>query len=143
MIVKAEIIRQSDDTFSLSLRYGKRKEAKELINLFESEYEEPCKLARSIPMISNTKSISCPKGIYLFDLDTRNQVYDLKAGKHVALMGVNETSGKDILKVLDAIYEALSSNQKGKLIVRVDKNQRPRIYSKCSRSFFERFLGVS
>ena len=131
MIVKAEIIKQSDSTFSLSLRYGKRKEAKELINLSSSEYEEPCKLAKSIPMISNTKSISCPKGIYLFDLDTRNQVYDLKAGKHVALMGMNETSGADILKILDAIYEVLSTKIKAILNLLLKKE-----WKYCSRIWY-------
>ena len=144
MVVKAEIIKQSKSTFSMSLRYGKGKNAKEAISLNSEEARDPSKLLRLMTKLHYTFSDSCPKGIYLFSLDTKRQVFNLNEHvqtENIVLMGVNETSIKDIVDVLDEIQDSLNFFSKSKLIVRIDKDQRPRIYTKKMRGELIKLAG--
>ena len=145
MVVKAELINQGQN-YSMSLRYGKNKECRELINLREEEYEDVCKLLRLMPLLHHPKSTSCPKGVYLFDLVNRQQVLDIDepmASDKIALMGVNETAPSEIMEILDIIYDSLQFFQRSKLIVRVNKEKRPLLYSSRTRKEIAKAIKVT
>ena len=84
---------------------------RDLLELKDEELDQACTLFGYMSMLHKTYSLTCPRGVYIFDLTLGTQISDYESfyGDKIGLLGVNETSGQDAMMVLDTIYEAICS----------------------------------
>ena len=147
MVIRADIIKQGEN-FSIALKYGKKKQMRDLLGLRDDELEKACALFGYMSLLHKTYSLTCPRGVYVFDLTLGTQISDYECfqGDQIGLMGVNETSGQDVMMVLDIIYEAICSyeedfkgSKKMKFLVKFP-DSRPIYFSQKERQKIAKML---